>query len=128
MQGPGQVIREVHNEELDAPDTFHSSSVIVLGDVAVHLHPAEVHYHLFNFADVEPEVTILAPHRQCFYIISVGRLITIRDEAQNGSVISERKDDVVAVFANTVVCEQRVQLGIQNATLWSTCAQSQRGR
>lgn len=98
--GPGQVIREVHTKKLDAPDSISVPSMcrgawlstcILLMSTIISLVLLMLRQRLLSLHHLV----------KCFYLISVGRLIAVRDEAQDGGVISELKDDVGAVFSNS---------------------------
>ncbi len=47
----------------------------------------EVHYHLYSFVRVQLQVVVTAPDRQLLNLLSVNRLITILNEADDFSVI-----------------------------------------
>jgi hypothetical protein len=57
----------------------------------------EVHNRLHCFADVEGEVVYLASRRQSAYLLSVGRLIVIGNQAYYCRVFSELDDGVGTV-------------------------------
>jgi len=66
----------------------------------------EVQDHLLNLADIEREVVALAPCCQVPDLLSVGGLIIVGDETQDGG---EFKDGVGAVCVYTVMHVQGVQ-------------------
>ena len=49
---------------------------------------------------------------------SVGHLIVVRDEAQDGCVVSKLNDDIGAVLGSTVLNDQGVQEGAKHTALW----------
>ena len=56
--------------------------------------PPEVHNQLFCFAYIGGEVVYLAPHHQRAYLLSVGRLIIVGNQAYYCHVVSELDDGV----------------------------------
>ncbi len=56
---PGEVLRDVHTEELEAADTFNLSITNVDWEVSSPLLSPVVHDHLFSFTDVEREFVVL---------------------------------------------------------------------
>src|SRR4029434_9495939 len=62
-------------------------------------------------------VVVLAPCCQAPYLISIGGLIVVRDETQDGSVVCKLQDDVGTVCCHTVLRVQGVQEGTEYAPL-----------
>jgi len=105
---PGEIVGDVHTEDLETADLLHLRLTSVNGGVST--PSPEVHDHLIGFAVFEREVVVRAPAGKCFHLFSVGLLVVVRDEThENGCVVSKLYDDVGAVFGNTVVGEQGVQ-------------------
>ena len=69
MDGPFQVVSDVHAKELEAFHPLHSLSMD--GCVLPLLSP-KVHNQLLRFVDFEGEVIFLAPHSQGPHLLHVG--------------------------------------------------------
>ena len=61
------------------------------------LVPPEYHNRLLCFANVEGEVVYLALRRQSAYLLSVGCLVVVGDQAYYCRVVSEHDDGVGTV-------------------------------
>jgi len=75
----------------------------------------EVHNRLL--ADVEREVVVLAPCCQVPDLLSVGGLIFVGDETQDGGVVHKLKDGLGAVCGYTLICVQGIQEWTEYAAL-----------
>jgi len=82
----------------------------------------EVHDHLLSLADVEREVVSPAPCCQVPDLLSVGGLIIVADETQDGGVVRKLKDGVV-VCGYTAICVQGVQEWTEYTALRGSRAQ-----
>ena len=67
----------------------------------------------------------MAPCCQDSDLLSVGSLIVVGDETQDGSVVCKLKDDVGAVRGHAVMHEQGTQEGSEYAALRGSGAQGQ---
>ncbi len=82
--------------------------------------PPEVHDHLHSFERVELQVVKTAPDSQLFNLLSVGRLVTILNEADKSGVICKLQELDRGVFRCAVIrVEGEVQWG-EDATLRGT--------
>ncbi len=70
-------------------------------------------------------MVLLTPFSQGTHLLSVGRLITVSDQAYHRCVISKFDDDIGAVCGCTVVCVQGVQEWAEDAALRSTSVEDQ---
>jgi len=85
----------------------------------------EVHDHLLSLADIEGEVIALAPCCQVPDLLSVGGLIIVGDETQDGGVIRKLKDGIGAMCRYTVMRIQGVQEWTEYSALRGSGAQGQ---
>ncbi len=63
----------------------------------------EVHDHIHSFECVQLQVVKTVPDRQLFNLLSVGRLVTILDEADQGGVICKLQELDRGAFGCAVV-------------------------
>jgi hypothetical protein len=87
------------------------------------LVPPEVHSQLLCFVDAEGNAVYLAPCSQSAFLLSVGCLVVVGNQAYYWHVISELDDRVVCCQA--VVGIQGVQEGTEEASLWGPCVEDQ---
>ncbi len=71
----------------------------------------EVHYHLHCFEHVELQVVVTAPDSQLFNHLSVSRLVSVLDEADNCSVVCKLQELDRGVFRGADV-------GVQGEGQW----------
>ncbi len=95
--------------------------MIVSGGRAGGVSP-EVHDHLHCFERVELQVVLTAPDNQLFNLLSVSRLVSIVDEAGDGSVISKFQELDRGVFCSAFVCIQGAEQWGENTSLSGTSA------
>ncbi len=88
-----QVLIDVNPEEPEA--VFDSSDG--KGGVSFPLSLPVVHNQLLCFADLEMDVVVLAPRCQGSDLLSVGRLIIVGDQADDGHVSSIQFNSVLFV-------------------------------
>ena len=78
-----------------------------------------VHYHLLCLVRIEGEVVVLAPCDQTGHLPPVSCFVPASDASYHCGVICKLQDGVVLVGGDTVVGEQGVEDGAEDASLWS---------
>ncbi len=63
----------------------------------------EVYYHLHCFERVELQVVVTAPDRQLLNLLSVSRLVSVLDEADDCSVVRKLQELDRGVFRCAVI-------------------------
>lgn len=122
VERPAEVISsDVDTEEIEVLDSFHSSSIDVKRDLYSALGLPVVDYHFLNFLDIKREIIVMAPFWHTSDLLSVGCLISVCDEAQDGCLTSNLENDAGTVIDNTVMSEQTVELGAEYTSLWGAC-------
>ncbi len=66
--------------------------------------PPEIYYHLHCFESVELQVVVTAPDSQLLNLLSVSRLVSVLDEADDCSVICKLQELDRGVFRCAVIC------------------------
>ncbi len=92
-----------------------------LNEVAGGVSP-EVHEHLHSFKRVELQVVKTAPDSQLLNLLSVSRLVTILDEANQCSVVCELQELDRGVFRCAVVGVDGEEQWGEHAALRSSSA------
>ena len=75
--GPGQVLRDVGLQELEAGDSLDGHPVDVDGIMRASSLLPEVHNELLGFAGAKEQVIICIPCGQVLYLFPVGCLIVV---------------------------------------------------
>ncbi len=83
---------------------------------------SEVHDHLHCFERVKLQVVKTAPDSQLLDLLSVGRLVTVLNEADQCGVVCELQELDREVFRYAVVRVEREQQWGENATLRGSSA------
>ena len=78
---------------------------------------AKVHNHFFGLLDVQHQVMFTAPYCQFFYLLSVCRLIVVKDEGVHCSAVCKFQDVIRRKGASTVVCVGGVEQRAGHALL-----------
>ncbi len=84
--------------------------------------PSEVHDHLHSFVRVQLQVVVTAPDSQLLNLLSVNRLITVLNEADDFSVICKLQELDRGVFRCAVIGVQGEKQWGENAALRSSSA------
>lgn len=84
--------------------------------------------YFFCFLYVEVQVVLFAPPSKCLNLVSVGCLIVVRDQSEDGGVVCKFKEGVGAVGMCAVVGVQRVESWTEYATLGYTGVEDDGGR
>ena len=87
---------DVDTKELEALNLLHYRPVNENGGVLGPPFPV-VHNHLLCLDHVEGEVIVLAPHGQVFYLLPIGCLVIVGDQAYHCCVIGKLINGVVVV-------------------------------
>ncbi len=82
----------------------------------------EVHYHLYSVVRVQLQVVVTAPDSQLLNLLSVNRLITVLNEADDFSVICKLQELDRGVFRGEVIYVEREYQWGENAALRSSSA------
>ncbi len=118
---PLQVLRDGGSQK---PEWLHCShSVVHDGEWGESWGVSpEVHYHLYSFVRVQLQVVVTAPDRQLLNLLSVNRLITILNEADDFSVICKLQELDRGVFRCAVVGVEGEEQWGENTALRSSSA------
>ncbi len=92
--GPGQVLRDVGSQELEAGDTFNNHPVNVDGVMRAFFLLPEVHNKLLCLTGVKEQVTVSAPCGLVLHLLPVCSLIVVSDEANHCGVICKLDDEL----------------------------------
>ena len=87
-----------------------------------------VHNHLLCLDHVEEEGVVLAPHSQVSDLLPIGCVIVVGVQAYHCCVVSKLNDGVGVVFGHSVIGEQEVQEGTEDAALRGPSVEDQHGR
>ncbi len=79
----------------------------------------EVHDHLHSFERVQLQVVKTAPDSQLYNLLSVSRLVTVLDEADQCGVICKLQELDGGVFRCAVICVQGEEQWGENTALRS---------
>ncbi len=79
--------------------------------------PPEVYYHLHCFELVELPIVVTAPDSQLLKLLSVRRLVSILDEADDCSVIRKLQELDRGVFRCAVICVEGEEQWGENTSL-----------
>ncbi len=119
MSVPIQVLRDDGSQELECLHCSHSAVYDGEWGESWGVSP-EVHDHLHSFERVELQVVKTAPDSQLFNLLSVGRLVTVLDEADECGVVCKLQELDRGVFRGAVVGVQREEQCGENTALRST--------
>ncbi len=86
------------SQELEAGDTFNNHPVNVDGVMRASFLLPEVHNKLLCLAGVKEQVIVSAPCGQVLYLLPVGSLIVVFDEANHRGVICKLDDGVGSMY------------------------------
>ncbi|KAF0029676.1 hypothetical protein F2P81_018781 [Scophthalmus maximus] len=103
VSGPGEVLCDVGPQELEAGDTFNSHPVDVNGIVRASSFSPEVHDELLRLAGVEEQVIVSTPSGQMLYLLPVGCLVVVADEANHRRIVRKLDDGVGSMYRSAVV-------------------------
>ncbi len=79
--------------------------------------PPEVYDHLHCFERVELQVVVTAPDSQLLNLLSVSRLVSILDEADDCSVVRKLQELERGVIRCAVICVQGEEQWGENTSL-----------
>ncbi|KAF0039232.1 hypothetical protein F2P81_007467 [Scophthalmus maximus] len=119
VSGPGEVLCDVGPQELEAGDTFNSHPVDVNGIVRASSFSPEVHDELLRLAGVEEQVIVSTPSGQMLYLLPVGCLVVVADEANHRRIVRKLDDGVGSMYRSAVVGEEGVEEWAQHTALWA---------
>lgn len=105
------------------PGTFNSHPVDVNGVVRATSLPSEVNDELLCLSGVGEQVIVSAPGGQLLYLLPVGCLIVVADDANHHCVVRKRDDGVGSMYRSAVMGEQGVEEWAQHTALWYTCVE-----
>ncbi len=88
---PGQVLFDMNPEEPEAANSLHHRPIDVKGGISFSLLLPVVHYQLLCFADIEMEVVVPAPRCQGSDLLSVGRLVIVGNQADDGHAVMHKQ-------------------------------------
>lgn len=117
VQCPCEVLADVDSQVFKTAHPLHFKLSDKQWLVSSLLFP-QVHYHLLCLVCVEGEIVVLTPCHKTGHLLPVGRFVIACDASYHCGVISELQNGVAFVCGNTVMCEQCVEDGAENATLW----------
>lgn len=113
---PDEVPAEVPPQKLKAAHLLHFQTLDKQQVKRVPLLP-NVHYHRLCLVWVEGDVVVLTPCHQRGHLPPVSGLVPASDECYHGGVVSKLQEDVVLMTGHTVVGEQGVEDGTEDAAL-----------
>lgn len=123
VPGPGQVVGDVHPQELGALDDLHISASYGEGSVGG-LVPPEVNNDFLCLVDIQVQVVIGAPAHQMFHLLSLRQLLIVLDETHHCCVIRVLNDVVGGGASATVMGHQGEEERAQHTALRGAGAQS----
>ncbi len=116
VDGPGEILCNVHPQEFSAADSLHGWAVDGQWGVVNRVSP-EVHHNLFCLTRIEGQVVSTTPFSQLCHFLSVVRFIVVSDEAYHSCVISKLDDVVGAGLGSAVVSQQREKQRAEHTSL-----------
>ncbi len=106
MSVPIQVLRDDGSQKLECLHCSHNAVHDDLWEDCRGVSP-EVHDHLHCFERVELRVVKTTPDSQLLNLLSVGRLVTVLDEADQRGVVCKLQELDRGVFRGAVERERR---------------------
>ncbi|KAI3364103.1 hypothetical protein L3Q82_010929 [Scortum barcoo] len=116
VDGPREVLCDVHTQELGAAHALHRSTFdgqrCMLG-----ARSSEVHNNLLHLLHVQREIVVFTPQGQAAHLAPVVCFIVVADETHHSRVICELDEEVGAVRRCAVVGQQSEEEGAQHTSL-----------
>ena len=112
---PGEVVCDVHTQELGAADHLHRRVVDKKWSMAGLLLP-EVDNDLFGFVHIQDQVVFATPSHQLLHLLPVSPVVVIPDEVHHCCVIRKLHTVVGGSPWDAVVSHPSEQQGLRTQT------------
>ncbi len=113
---PGEVLCDVHTQELGAAHSLHSRTVDGQRSMLC-VHSPEVNNNLLHLLHIPREIVVTAPHSQAAHLAPVVCLISVADETHHSRVIRKFNEEVGVVWRCAVMGQQSEEEGAQHTSL-----------
>ena len=113
---PGEVVCDVHPQQLGTADHLHSHVVDEKWSMAGLLLP-EVNNDLFGFVHIQDQVIFDTPGHQLLHLLPVSQVMVISDEAHHCCFVHKLHNVFGSSSWDAVVSHQREQQGAQDTAL-----------
>ncbi len=113
---PGEVLCDVHTQELGAARSLHSRTVDGQRSM-LSVHSPEVNNNLLRLLHIQREIVVPAPPGQAAHLAPVVCLISVANETHHSRVIRKLNEKVRVVWRCAVVGQQSEEEGAQHTSL-----------
>ncbi len=113
---PGEVLCDVHTQELGAARSLHSRTVDGQRSM-LSVHSPEVNNNLLRLLHIQREIVVPAPPGQAAHLAPVVCLISVANETHHSCVIRKLNEKVRVVWRCAVVGQQSEEEGAQHTSL-----------
>ncbi len=120
--GPGEVLCDVHTQELGAAHSLHGRTVDGQRSM-LSVHSPEVNNNLLRLLHIQREIVVPAPPGQAAHLAPVVCLISVANETHHSRVIRKLNEKVRVVWRCAVVGQQSEEEGAQHTSLGGPCVQ-----
>ncbi len=119
---PGEVLCDVHTQELGAARSLRSRTVDGQRSM-LSVHSPEVNNNLLRLLHIQREIVVPAPPSQAAHLAPVVCLISVANETHHSRVIRKLNEKVRVVWRCAVVGQQSEEEMAQHTSLGGTCVQ-----
>ncbi len=119
---PGEVLCDVHTQELGAARSLHSHTVDGQRSM-LSVHSPEVNNNLLRLLHIQREIVVPAPPGQAAHLAPVVCLVSVANETHHSRVIRKLNEKVRVVWRCAVVGQQSEEEGAQHTSLGDPCVQ-----